>query len=80
MGCFADKTGVVVCSPCNKAMSAEVTAYNRRLTVGTSPVNSKMHITAGIVCRSGLNMWEVFNVSEGTLVLEDGVLKVYKSK
>jgi hypothetical protein len=83
----SDLTTLVVCENTvilfnakakNHGIQANAGNKNVEINLGKTNHNVQISINAGLVCGTGLNMYEILYVSEGPLMVEEGYLRVKK--
>lgn len=86
MGCLRLTVKHIACGIHHTVKECSSTLIVKFLRIGATPklsirnMNSGVKVNVSLVCSVGLGKWEVFNVSEGPLILEEGVLKVLKDR
>lgn len=83
----SDLTALVVCENTviflgntigNCKLQTETECKNVEINLGKSNHNTQISINAGLICGTGLNVYEILYVSEGPLMVEEGYLRVKK--
>lgn len=62
----------------NGCLSVEATCTNMDVRCSTSSLNTKLTLSAYLVCGVSFNQYEYFNVQEGPFIVQEGYFKVKK--